>query len=52
MEGAIYCGLATIAMAIYLGLGEVAKAISNRQVNVNFSGPIRVESEVRHGTPS
>lgn len=35
-------GLVIIALAIYLGLLEIAAAIKNRAVTVNFTGPIKI----------
>jgi hypothetical protein len=45
MEGAVFCGLAVLAYAIGSGLQAIANAISSRRVDVNFTGPVRVEYE-------
>lgn len=36
MEAAIFGGLITMALALWVGLNEIAKAIKTRTVNVNL----------------
>ena len=39
MSAAIFMGLAFIALAIFLGLTEIAQAMRNRQIDVNVKLP-------------
>lgn len=44
METGLLVGLFFIALAVYLGLSEIAAAIRQRNVDVNFRGPITLKS--------
>jgi hypothetical protein len=46
MEGAIFVGLGCIALAIFGGLTDIARAIRNRTIDVNVKlPPIKVTSD-------
>lgn len=52
MAGEIFFGLCCVAVAMYVGLFEVAQAIRNRDVRVVLVKPITIQlSEDSHGSP-
>lgn len=52
MDTAVFAGLALIAVALFMGLFEVARSIRSREVTLRFDKPININHRGGDGSPT